>query len=161
MQPAVNYRIDPNVEREIGTSCRRLLDDRIDCLCRNLRSDIGFAKKPCIRTIVRPVAYAIPVQPADRRESRPNGIIGFAIHCRLHTAASVMAHNYCVPDQQNLRGKFQRGRETGIVRNRQIGDVAMKRTSRRMEIENFGCRNPPVGTPYPGISRSSLADETA
>lgn len=113
----------------------RVPDDRIDREGRDLCGDIGFAKRW--------------------------RIVGLAIHRRLDAAAPVMAYNHYVPDFEHLHGKLQRGCETAVVLNRQIGDVAMNKHFAGIGIDNLGCRNPTVGTAYPEISWSLLIDETA
>ena len=66
MQQAIAYRIDPTVKRYIVTTCPRLPDNRVDCEGRNLRSDIGFAKRLRVAAITGRAVHVVPVQPADR-----------------------------------------------------------------------------------------------
>lgn len=93
----------------------------------------------------------IAIQATDRRKPAPDGIVGLAIHRRLDAAAPVMADDHYVPDFEHLHDKLQRGRETEIVRNRQIGDVVMNEHFARIEINNLGRGHPAVGTSYPEI----------
>jgi hypothetical protein len=86
--------------------------------------------------------------------------MGFSCHRRLDAAASVVAYDDDMLHLENLDGELKGGGEVGIVRDRQVGNVAVNEHFARVEIDDFGRRHTAVRAPYPKVAWPLLADET-
>jgi len=82
-----------------------------------------------------------------------------AVHGRAHATAAIMPDHHDVLHLQHIDCELQHGQIVGVLRGRQVGDVAVHEQFAGIEADDLVGGHPAVGTADPQILRRLLAFE--
>ncbi len=161
---AVRQRVDPAVHAHGLAAAPGVLHEHVGGDVAHLADDVELAQAVHAAALVGDGLEfrAVDVRDlADGMQPVVDETAALAVDGRRYAAASVVADDHDVLHLQDVDGELQDGQVVGILRRREIGDVAVDEQLAGIEIDDLVRRHAAVGAADPEIFGRLLAFEAA